>query len=391
MNDRTQRALDADEESLQADPVDLEGLSEAIVHTIREPLMILDQRLRVRFANPAFYRAFRIAPEETVDRTLFELGSGQWDSARLRELLEDVLPENAVVEDFAVELDFPGEGRRSMLLSARRLERAGRPLILLAVQDTTERLRALQDLERSNQELERFAYVASHDLQEPLRMVASYTRLLQKRYQGQLDERADKYIAYAVEGAERMRTLIQDLLAYSRVGTQGTELVATDPNEVLAEVLRDFALRIQEVGATVTREPIPGVMADPSQLRLVLQNLVENALKFSGDEPPVVHVAGRREGPQVVICVRDEGVGIDPEYFEQVFVIFRRLQGRDEKGTGIGLALCKRIVERHGGRLWVESEAGSGATFRFTLPAREPVAAPSTGTSTGGRLAKETA
>lgn len=202
-------------------------------------------------------------------------------------------------------------------------------------------------------------------------MVASYTGLLAQRYQGQLDERADKYIRYAVDGAQRMKALIQDLLAYSRVGTQGGEPVATDPDPVLNEVVQDFRLRIQESGAEVRRESLPDVQVDPAQLRQLFQNLLENALKFSGGSPPVVHVSGRREGDWVQISVRDEGIGIDPEYFDRVFVIFQRLHARDSGGTGIGLALCKRIVERHGGRLWVESKPDQGSTFHFTLPMSE--------------------
>lgn len=204
-------------------------------------------------------------------------------------------------------------------------------------------------------------------------MVASYTRLLARRYEGQLDERADKYIAYAVDGAERMKALIQDLLAYSRVGTHGEEPVPTDPNAVLDDVLHDFRMRIQQSGARVTRDPLPGVVVDPGQLRQLFQNLLENALKFSGESPPAVHISGRREDAWSVLSVRDEGVGVDPEYFERIFVIFQRLHGRETAGTGIGLAISKQIVQRHGGKLWVESAPGEGSTFHFTLPWSEDV------------------
>jgi len=348
--------------------VEAPGLSEAVVRTVREPLLILDGDLRIRAANPAFYAIFGEDPEYTLGHTLFELGGGQWDVAALRELLEDVLPHDRVVEDFEVEHEFPRLGRRYMVLNARRLESAGAPLILLAIQDLTERIRAQKDLERSNQELERFAYVASHDLQEPLRMIASYTQLLARRYEGRLDDRADRYIAYAVEGAERMKTLIRDLLKYARIGTEGAQLVPVDPESVMAEVLRDLRLRIQETDTRITHDPLPGVQADRGQLRQVFQNLIENAIKFSGDRAPVIHVAGRRQGLWTTISVRDSGVGIAPEYRDKIFLIFHRLHGRDTVGTGIGLALCKRIVERHGGTLSVESEPGTGSTFSFTLP-----------------------
>jgi light-regulated signal transduction histidine kinase (bacteriophytochrome) len=347
------------------------GLSDAVVRTIREPLLILDAGLRIRVANPAFCRAFRVEPRETEGRSLFDLGNGQWDITTLRKLLLEVLPQDSTVEDFEVEHDFPGIGRRCMLLNARRLEAESdrEELVLLAIRDVTEWRAMEQDLRRSNQELERFAYVASHDLQEPLRMVASYTRLLARRYEGQLDDRADKYIRYAVDGAERMKVLIQDLLTYSRVGTRGDEPVRVEADEVLNGVLSDLRMSIQKSGARITRDPLPALTADPGQLRQLFQNLVENAIKFSGDEPPVIHVSGRREGDRAVFSIRDRGIGIDPQFFDRIFVIFQRLHGRETSGTGIGLALSKRIVERHGGEIWLESAPGEGSTFHFSLPA----------------------
>lgn len=348
-------------------------VSSAIVRTLREPLLILDSEIRVRAANPAFYSTFETEAEETLGLSLYDLGNGQWDIPALRELLEDILVENGAVEDFQVEHEFRGLGHRVMLLNARRLEREDpeKVLVLLAIEDATERLKARQDLERSNQELERFAYVASHDLQEPLRMVASYTQLLARRYEGELDERADKYIRYATEGAERMKDLIQDLLEYSRVGSRGRPPESTGPEEVLKEALADLRAAIGKTDATVTHDPLPPVVADPVQLRQLFQNLLENALKFSGDKPPVVHVSGERENGMCVFRVRDEGVGIGKRYEDRIFIIFQRLVGPESEGTGIGLALCKRIVERHGGRIWVESEPGEGSTFCFTLPAAE--------------------
>ncbi len=231
-----------------------------------------------------------------------------------------------------------------------------------------------EELERSNAELEKFAYVASHDLQEPLRMVASYTQLLQKRYAGRLDSDADEFIGYAVEGAARMRTLINDLLAYSRVGTQGAAFVETDLDAVLTDVLSHLGPSLQDVAATVTRDPLPTLTCDPTQLGQVFQNLISNAAKFHGSEPPLIHVGARREGPEWVFSVSDNGIGIDPQYFDRVFVIFQRLESRAKyPGTGIGLAISKRIIGRHGGRIWVESQPGAGSTFFFTLRADEEV------------------
>lgn len=350
--------------------LDDEKFAEAVVRTLHEPLLVLDAELRVQSANPAFYRAFRIDAAALVGRSLFAPDGGGWDFPALRQLLEELLPRQRSIESFEIDHDFP-VGRRSLLLNARRLELGPQrpPMILLALHDVTVEREMRRELERSNRDLERFAYVASHDLQEPLRMVASYTRLLARRYRGRLDERADKYIDYAAGGAERMKKLIQDLLSYSRIGTQGGEAVPTDSGEVLTAVLRDLYLRIRDCEARVTVEPLPTVLADPRQLRQLLQNLVENALKFSGEEAPAVRVSGRLEGAWAVLSVADEGIGIEPQYFDRIFEIFQRLHAGDARGTGIGLALCKRIVERHGGRIWVESEPGAGATFHFTLPA----------------------
>ncbi len=232
-------------------------------------------------------------------------------------------------------------------------------------------VRQAKELARSNAELERFAYVASHDLQEPLRMVASYTQLLAKRYKGKLDKEADEFIGFAVDGASRMQSLITDLLAYSRVGSKGKEFQPTDVNAVVDEALSGLRLAIEESDAEITRDSLPTVMADQAQLAQLLLNLVGNAIKFHGEARPKVHVSARREGDEWVFSVRDNGMGIDPKYFDRLFVLFQRLHSRKEyPGTGIGLALCKRIVERHGGRIWVQSEPSKGSTFYFTIPAR---------------------
>jgi chemotaxis family two-component system sensor kinase Cph1 len=241
--------------------------------------------------------------------------------------------------------------------------------------DITDRKRALEelaarteDLARSNSELEKFAYIASHDLQEPLRMVASYTQLLQRRYQGQLDADADEFIAFAVDGATRMQRLINELLAYSRVGSQGEPFVEADLEPVLDGVLEMLKLAIADSNATVTHDAMPTLACDPTQIGQVFQNLIANAIKFRRDDPPRIHIGVEASDDEWVFSVRDNGLGIEPEYFDRIFVIFQRLQSRtDYPGTGMGLAICKRIVERHGGRTWVESEEGVGSTFYFTL------------------------
>jgi PAS domain S-box-containing protein len=236
-----------------------------------------------------------------------------------------------------------------------------------------ERLKAtLMDLERSNKELEQFAYVASHDLQEPLRMVSSYTQLLAQRYEDQLDDKAKKFINYAVDGALRMQRLINDLLAYSRVSTQGKTLKTIDSHSALGEALHSLAAAIEENQAIVINDDLPVVCADATQLSQLFQNLIGNAIKFKSADLPRIHVSACDIGREWRFSVKDNGIGIDKQYAEKVFVIFQRLHTmREYPGTGIGLAICKSIVERHGGRIWFESELGKGSTFYFTLPKRK--------------------
>jgi PAS domain S-box-containing protein len=603
----------------------------SIINTVREPLIALDQDLRVVSVNRSFYDVFKVSPEETVGQLIYDLGNKQWDIPKLRELLGTILPQQAIFDGYEVEHDFVAIGRRIMLLNARQIHRVlgKEQIILLAIEDVTERKRAEEllreseeryaltldavndglwdwnvqsgdalfspryyallgyddgefpanyaswrllvhpedlaqveeelrlsietgkgfaidlqmklkfggwrwvstrgrvverdaagkalrlvgtlsditerkraeealraaslysrslletsldplvtisaegritdvnaatekitgmsrewligsdfadyftepevaragylkafeqgqvtdyplavchtsgaiaavlynasvyrnergdvlgvfaaarditerkhveeklaamaaELERSNNDLEQFASVASHDLQEPLRMVASYTQLLAERYEGQLDEKAQKYIAYAVDGAVRMQRLVNDLLTYARVGTRGNPIAPTDAGRVLGQAIGDLATAIEESRAVVTHEELPLLRADASQLRQLFQNLLANALKFRSEEVPRVHVSARDEGRDWVFAVRDNGIGIDRQYAERVFVVFQRLHTRrDYPGTGIGLALCKRIVERHGGRIWFESEPGKGSTFLFTVP-----------------------
>jgi signal transduction histidine kinase len=233
--------------------------------------------------------------------------------------------------------------------------------------------RKVDELARSNADLEQFAYVASHDLQEPLRMVTAYTQLLAERYRGKLDEDADKFIGYASEGAQRMQVLIHDLLAFSRVGRNGIVTGSMDCNAVLAEVLLVLAPAIQESGATVTHGELPAVWADRTHVAQIFQNLIGNAIKFRGKEPPVISVQAEKADQRWLFRVIDNGIGIASEYAQNIFVVFQRLHARSEyAGNGIGLAICKKIVERYGGRIWVESQSGSGSSFKFTLPAHNP-------------------
>jgi PAS domain S-box-containing protein len=250
--------------------------------------------------------------------------------------------------------------------------------LIFVERDVTERKQAeeqlrrtVEDLERSNAELQQFAYVASHDLQEPLRMIASYVELLEEDYADKLDADAKEFIQYAVEGATRMQAMIQALLEYSRVGTRGKPLEPTDCGEVLDRVLRDLQLSIEENEAVVTHDSLPTIPIDDMQIGQLFQNLISNAIKFRNEEPPHVQITAKEQGENWLLSVHDNGIGIDPEYQDRIFVIFQRLHEREEyPGTGIGLSVCKKIVERHGGKIWVESEVGKGSIFHFTIPKR---------------------
>ena len=241
---------------------------------------------------------------------------------------------------------------------------------LARTEDAEKRLaQKVEELNRSNEELGQFAYIASHDLQEPLRMVASYTQLLSRRYKGKLDADADEYIAFAVDGAARMQRLIQDLLAFSRIGTAGQELADMSSEEALKQSLDNLQGAMEDSGALVTHDTLPPVVADEMQVVQLFQNLIGNAIKYQGPGVPRVHIsAAKGDGKKWIFSVKDNGLGIEPKYFEKIFAMFQRLHKRDEfAGTGIGLAICKKIVERHGGKISVESQLGQGSTFRFAL------------------------
>ena len=250
-------------------------------------------------------------------------------------------------------------------------------LVTAVVRDITERkqsqeqlLQTVAELKRSNAELEHFAYVASHDLQEPLRMVASYTQLLARRYKGRLDSDADDFIAFAVDGSNRMQRLINDLLAYSRAGVSGAKPRRISSERALHSALTNLLATIAESGATVTHDALPEVVMDDTQLTQIFQNLIGNAVKYRGADSPRVHVsATTRMGAESIFSVRDNGLGIESQYFEKIFVLFQRLHGQGEfEGTGIGLAICKKMIDRLGGRIWVESQANQGSTFHFAVP-----------------------
>jgi len=245
--------------------------------------------------------------------------------------------------------------------------------------DITKRQRAEEVLKktadklaRSNADLKQFAYAASHDLREPLHSIAGFVKLLERRYKGKLDEKADEFIGYIIDGVKRMDMLIHDLLEYSRVEAKGKDFGPVNCSVALQEAVNNLHSAIEESGAELTYDLLPTVIADASQLSRLFQNLISNAIKFRGNEPLKISISGQQKGDKWIFSVKDSGIGIDPQFFERIFLIFQRLHTREEyPGTGIGLAICKKIIENHGGRIWVESEPGKGSTFYFTLPDRE--------------------
>ncbi|MFZ2197583.1 MAG: ATP-binding protein, partial [Thermodesulfovibrionales bacterium] len=231
--------------------------------------------------------------------------------------------------------------------------------------------KAMEDLARSNKDLEEFAYAISHDLQAPLRSMSGFAKILIENYRGRLDEEADKYLDFIISAAKRMQRMIEDILAYSRVGTRAGEFSDVDLEPVLRQATENLYASIEENGAVVTHGSLPVVKADQSQMILLLQNLIGNALKFTAG-PPRVHVSSVKQGSEWVFSVQDNGIGIDPEQFDRLFVLFQRLHTEEEyPGTGVGLAICKKIVDRHGGRMWVESGPGQGSQFFFTIPVKD--------------------
>jgi two-component system CheB/CheR fusion protein len=345
--------------------------AEAIVETVREPLVILNQNLQVVQANKTFYETFQSAREETEGRLIYDLGNGQWNIPKLRELLENILPAHATFRDFEVTHEFDRVGRKVMLLNASEIfnPNAQARTILLAIEDATDRKQAEEALQTTNAELQHFAYALTHDLQEPLRMVVNFTELLAQEYAGKLGKDADKFISYSVQGALRIEALLKALLAYWEVSERERgSLALIDCGAVLAKTLFNLQAAIAESGALVTSDLLPTVVAEEVLLMQLFQNLISNSIKYRGKEIPRIHVSAERDGEGWRFAVRDNGIGIDPEDADRVFGMFKRLHGSEIAGTGIGLAICKKVVERQGGRIWVESEAGRGATFKFTLP-----------------------
>ena len=357
-------------------------LKEAM-ESIGEGLWIFDGKHELVAANRRLADMVRYPEELLQPGTKFEelmrfaIKRGDFGDGDPEQLLMERLKTTEAREPFSFERSAPGgltlEVRYSPMpgegFVCTMTDITARKQFETALAELNERLLAqTYDLQRSNEELEQFAYVASHDLQEPLRSIGSYCQLLQRRYKGKLDKDADQFIDFAVEGAKRMQVLINDLLKYSRVGTRGKPFAPTDCNAVFNDAVSNLRQAIEESGAVITSDPLPIVSGDAVQLGQLFQNLIANAIKFRGETAPKIHVSAPAYGEQTVFSVRDNGIGIDARHGERIFQIFQRLHERGKyPGTGIGLAVCKKIVTRHGGRIWVESRPGEGSDFRFTL------------------------
>jgi PAS domain S-box-containing protein len=356
---------------------DAVAYAENIVDTMRVPMLVLDSSLRVRSANRSFYQTFRVSKEAIEHQLLHELGSGQWNIPALRELLERVLSQQTTVEGFEVEREFPGIGQKVMLLNARKIWREGShtELILLTMEDVTaqrqaerERDRLTRELERSNEDLTMFAHTAAHDLQTPLRGVMSYTQLLQRRAQGKFDLTENEFARTIVESARHMQDLIQSLLHFAQVGQREFEIKPVPMETILDRALSHLKPQIQERQAQIKHTALPVVMGDSVQLIQLIENLIGNAIKYGRPGVrPNIEVSAHWQENRWVFAVRDNGEGIKPEHQDVIFEPLKRLHSADVPGTGMGLAVCRRIIERHGGHIWVESQPGIGSTFYFTL------------------------
>jgi len=351
-----------------------------IIDTVREPLLVLDSDLRVTHANRAFFHTFRVAPEDTIGEVLFTLGDGQWDIAPLRALLHDRLVAEGELYDVDVDHVFPGIGRKIMQLNARLVSHGTHVsgLILLAIEDVTERRLAerrlalqRRELERSNAALNEFAFVASHDLQEPLRKIVSFGERLGTSAGPLLEGNARQFLDRMLDAATRMRTLINDLLAYSQIGTNAAAFAPTSLAAIAREVVADLETTVADTGGRIEVGALPPIDADASQMRQLFQNLLSNALKFRrpGVAPVVQLGASISRDGVCTITVTDNGIGFKQEHDEKIFRMFERLHSRTQfQGSGMGLAICRKIVERHGGTIAATSTVGQGTTFTVNLP-----------------------
>jgi PAS domain S-box-containing protein len=352
-----------------------EAFLKGVMDNASDAMFVKDRGGRMLLANPAFYRLMGVSPEMVLGKVVADYHHP--DVAKAIERDERRTMESGVTITIEESVSTRNGWRMFQTTKAPYRDGEGRIIGYIGVtRDITEGKKAeealvesAEELKRSNEELQQFAYIASHDLQEPLRMVTSYLGLLERHLKDQLDDRSETYMHFAVDGAQRMADMIDDLLTYSRVQTKGKSFIPVDMGDALTTVLKDLEVSIEENGAVISQDPLPTVTADRSQMIQLLENLVSNAIKYRGKEAPRIHITAHGSGMNWVFAIQDNGIGIDQKYDSRLFQMFQRLHTREEyPGTGMGLAIAKKIVERHGGRIWVESEPGKGSTFFFTLP-----------------------
>ena len=344
---------------------------QSILDSLRTPILILDSNLRVKTASRGFYQTFNVSPDTAENSFLYDLENGAWNISALRQQLEEVLPLQKSFDDFEIVHDFPGLGRLVMLLSGRTLWRTSNNtmMILLVIEDITVRKKIEEELLRSNEDLQRFAYMAAHDLRTPLSAALVLSQILSSRIHERLDARENEMLSTAIESMKRLGTLMNDILSYSvaKAGAQTHKPISL--KEPLDIALANLSADITRNGAVIHHGNLPVIEADCTQLVLLFQNLLGNAIKYRrADVAPIITIIAEQKNSEWVISIADNGQGFEPEEAEKIFEPFTRLQLTDANGSGIGLATCKRIVEGRRGKIWAESVKNRGSVFLFTVP-----------------------
>jgi len=360
--------------------------AESIVETVREPLVVLDTNLRVISVNHSFYQTFKVTPKDTKGRLIYDLGNRQWNISKLRVLLEEIIPRDNQFQNFEVDQEFPTIGRKIMLLNARQIysKGIGIHMILLAIEDITERKKAEDEIKKLNEdlkhrafeleaaykELETFSYSISHDLRTPLVVIGGFSRVLLEKYSNHLDAKGQRFLGIIHSSADKMLQLIDDLLTFSRSEHQQMKPSDIDMGELAKAVFEELRSIIPEQTLQLDIKTLPPAQGDQSMIRQVFVNLLSNAIKFTRPKGAgVIQIGCMVKENQNIYCVKDNGVGFDMRYVDELFGVFQRRHNVDEfEGTGIGLAIVQRIIQRHGGQVWAEGEVNKGATFYFTLP-----------------------
>ena len=360
--------------------------AESIVETVREPLVVLDTDLRVISVNHSFYQTFKVSPEDTKEKLIYDLGNRQWNISKLRVLLEEIIPRDNQFQNFEVDHEFPTIGRKIMLLNARQIysKGIGAHMILLAIEDITERKKAEDEIKKLNEDLERraieleaaykeletFSYSVSHDLRTPLVVIGGFSRVLLEKYSNHLDAKGQRFLSIIHSNAGKMLQLIDDLLTFSRSEHQQMKPSDIDMGELARGVFEELKSDLPEQTLRLDIKTLPPAHGDQSMIRQVFVNLLSNAIKFTGPKGVgTIQIDCMVKENQNVYCVKDNGVGFDMRCAGELFGVFQRHHSVDEfEGTGVGLAIVQRIINRHGGKVWAEGEVNKGATFYFTLP-----------------------